>query len=427
MSDTNPTGLSAIKPDLPLPDPICSDVPGTWAYSTVTVRLPDIARRTLVENDFSPETAARVNDLIAAIPSEPIRLLREEGRDAALWAGAIERYLGQDWLEPPWFFVETYFYRRLLEATGYYEAGAGKGRDPFAYQKREGMLTMRPMINAVCERLAVWVAQGWQERNLAALVAINLWGNRADLSLWPADAGDDQPLQADWEGAEAQTLVDDTAEVIRYLGKHKGARVDFIVDNAGLELVTDLALADYLLGSGAAERITLHLKMHPTFVSDAMIVDVQDTAVFLAAEENGATAAFGKRLLAYLADSRLQLRDDPFWTSPFALWQLPDELRQELSQAQLIISKGDANYRRLLGDRHWPYTSSFQAIMAYTPAPLLALRALKAEVAAGLGMEQIERLDEEDAEWLVNGRWGVIQFAEGKKTMSQSDRFAYNK
>jgi uncharacterized protein with ATP-grasp and redox domains len=420
MSQINPQSSAPPKPGLPLPDPVCSDVPGTWAYSTITARLPDIARRTLVENDFSPETAARVNELIAGIPSTPIRLLRQEAPDAALWAGAIEPYLGQDWLEPPWFFVETYFYRRLLEATGYYEVGAGKGRDPFAYQKREGLLTMRPMINAVCERLAAWVAQGWQERNLAALVAINLWGNRADLSLWPAGAGDEQPLQADWEGAEAQTLVDDTALVVRHLGKHKMERVDFIVDNAGLELVTDLALADYLLASGAAERVTLHLKIHPTFVSDAMIGDAQDTAVFLAAEESGATAAFGERLLTYLADSRLCLRDHPFWTSPFAFWQMPDELRQDLSQSQLIISKGDANYRRLLGDRHWPYTSSFQAIMAYTPAPLLALRALKAEVAAGLGAEQIERLDEEDAEWLVNGRWGVIQFAEGKKTINRS-------
>jgi hypothetical protein len=99
---------------------------------------------------------------------------------------------------------------------------------------------------------------------------------------------------------------------------------------------------------------------------------------------------------------------------------MPDELRQDLSRAQLIISKGDANYRRLLGDRHWPYTSSFQAIMAYTPAPLLALRALKAEVAAGLRAEQIERLDVEDPEWLVNGRWGVIQFAEGKNTINRA-------
>ncbi len=418
MSQINPPGSTPLKPGLPLPDPIRSDVPGTWAYSTTRVRMPDIARRTLAENDFTPETAARMNTLIASIPSTPIRLLRQGAPDADLWASAIKPYLGQDWKEPPWFFVETYFYRRLLEATGYFEAGVGEGLDPFAYQKRQGLLMTRPAISAISERLEAWVAQGWQEQNLAGLVAINLWGNRADLSLWPADSGE-QPLQADWEGAEAQTLVDDTVLVTRHLNDHKKARVDFIVDNAGLELVTDLALADYLLATGAAERISFHLKMHPTFVSDAMIVDVQDTVRFLAAEENGATVAFGERLLSYLADSRLCLHDHHFWTSPFPFWQMPDDLRQDLSQSQLIISKGDANYRRLLGDRLWPYTSSFQAIMAYTPAPLLALRALKAELAAGLSAEQIDRLDVEDPEWLVNGRWGVIQFVEGGKNNQQ--------
>jgi hypothetical protein len=32
-------------------------------------------------------------------------------------------------------------------------------------------------------------------------------------------------------------------------------------------------------------------------------------------------------------------------------------------------------------------------------------------LAAGLRREQIERLDQEDPQWMVNGRWGVIQFA----------------
>jgi hypothetical protein len=158
--------------------------------------------------------------------------------------------------------------------------------------------------------------------------------------------------------------------------------------------------------------VRLNLKIHPTFVSDAMISDVQDTVRFLAQEENKATAAFGERLQGYLEDSRLLMSDHPFWTSPFAFWLLPDDLRQELSQSRLIISKGDANYRRLLGDRMWPFTTSFQAIMSYTPAPLLALRSLKAELAAGLTEAQIERLNREDPDWLVNGRWGVIQFVE---------------
>jgi uncharacterized protein with ATP-grasp and redox domains len=374
--------------------------------------MPDIVRRTLAENNFPPTTISRLQALIDDIPSSPICLLKQEAApDAAAWELATHPYLGQDWLQPPWFFAETYFYRRLLEATGYFEPGQSEGLDPFAYQKQQGLTTARPVISAISSQLEDRLDQGWREEHCAALIAIDLWGNRADLSLWPVHEGE-QSMQAGWDGAEAQTLVDDTAQLTSYLNDHQGMRIDFMVDNAGLELVADLAIADYLLATGAAREVCLHLKMHPTFVSDATITDVQKTAAFLAAEEDPAVAVFGSRLTDYLAGSRLLLRDHPFWTSPLAFWEMPDDLRQDLSQSHLIISKGDANYRRLLGDRHWPYTTSFQAIMAYTPAPLLALRALKAEVAAGLDAEQITRLNEEDKDWMVNGRWAVIQFVQ---------------
>lgn len=33
----------------------------------------------------------------------------------------------------------------------------------------------------------------------------------------------------------------------------------------------------------------------------------------------------------------------------------------------LLISKGDANYRRLLGDLHWPYDTAPKAVLEYLP------------------------------------------------------------
>jgi len=89
---------------------------------------------------------------------------------------------------------------------------------------------------------------------------------------------------------------------------------------------------------------------------------------------------------------------------------MPASLRRKLSEADLLISKGDANYRRLLGDRHWPFTTPFDDIVGYLPAPLLALRTFKSEVAAGLHPEQVADLDKNDPDWLINGKWGVIQF-----------------
>ncbi len=50
--------------------------------------------------------------------------------------------------------------------------------------------------------------------------------------------------------------------------------VDLVMDNAGFELVADLALADFLLSAGLADRVRLRVKRHPWFVSDTTVRDV---------------------------------------------------------------------------------------------------------------------------------------------------------
>jgi hypothetical protein len=92
------------------------------------------------------------------------------------------------------------------------------------------------------------------------------------------------------------------------------------------------------------------------------------------------------------------------------MWNMPDPLLRELAQADLIISKGDANYRRLLGDRHWQFTTPFDDVVCYLPAPFVAIRTLKSEMVAGLDPGQPERVAIQDPNWLIDGRWGMIQF-----------------
>ncbi|MEV0611489.1 ARMT1-like domain-containing protein [Polymorphospora rubra] len=47
-----------------------------------------------------------------------------------------------------------------------------------------------------------------------------------------------------------------------------------VADNAGRELLADLVLVDHLLAAGLAERVTLHVKPYPYYVSDATTADV---------------------------------------------------------------------------------------------------------------------------------------------------------
>jgi hypothetical protein len=99
-----------------------------------------------------------------------------------------------------------------------------------------------------------------------------------------------------------------------------------------------------------------------------------------------------------------------FWNSPLYWWEMPEDVGREQARSSLLISKGDANYRRLTGDRHWPFTLPFADVVCYTPVPLLALRVIKSELALGLRPGQAEAVSREDPNWLFDGKWGVIQF-----------------
>jgi len=398
------------QPCIPLADPQYGNKPNTWANKTIATRFPNTARKVLAENEFSPEIQDRIQALIADIPAAGLRPIVDPGApDLDAWNHCLQPYLGQNWFQPPWFFTEHYFYRRILEAIGYFQSGEGGGADPFIYQKRKGLEVTRPAIRQWVERSTCLLADASTAQNITNRLYLDLWGNQADLSLWPAE-GRDKPDHTDLDQARAHILVDDVHKVTRYLLNGEPlSRIDFLIDNAGYELVSDLAFAGYLLTSGLATTIRFHVKAHPTFVSDAMIKDVDETIQFLCQNENPLTPAIGAQLKNFVADKRLQIRENWFWTSPRVGWELPSTLRSELSESKLVISKGDAHYRRLLGDRHWPHTTKFEEVLCYFPAPLVTLRTLKSELIVGLQPGQSARVATQDPDWLVNGRWGLIQ------------------
>jgi uncharacterized protein with ATP-grasp and redox domains len=396
---------------MPIPQPLRGADPSDFTYDSITRRLIEIAERVLAENEFAPGIVAEIENLIHEIPEGRIRLLS----DTQDWNEYIEPYLQNNWLDAPWFFVETYFYRRILEATGYFHSEAGQKIDPFAHQKLQALASRSELFRELSDRVSDMLE--WREqrqKSLADLLAANLWGNQADLSMWPAD--EDQPGTHTESSQQQQFMVvDDRTAVIDHLERQRVAqpritRIDFILDNAGFELLADLCLALFLLHSRLVKNIVLWAKDHPTFVSDATILDVHQSVDVMTKDKNVSTASLGGLLQTYTKNGRLHLKSHPFWTSPLAMWNMPDVLLQELAQADLIISKGDANYRRLLGDRHWPFTTSFDDVVCYLPAPFVAIRTLKSEVVVGLDPGQPERVASQDPHWLIDGRWGMIQF-----------------
>jgi uncharacterized protein with ATP-grasp and redox domains len=404
--------MSSLAPSLPLPEPLRACEIPSFTHVSVVKRLPEIANRVLQELDLPQEAVAGLQALIREIPEGKVRPLEIPfSPDAADWQGYVQPYLGQDWLDIPWFFAEHYFYARVLEATGYYALGPGLRQDPFRVQKRRGLEAAVAPARSLLAHLETNAAKGWDETFLRTLVGVDLWGNLADLSRWP-HSKESSAQETGFLPHPERILVDDAPTAVKVLA-HRDAspRVDFLLDNVGFELVCDLCLAGALLHTGMADQVQLHVKAAPVFVSDAMIADVRGTLDMLAGDEDPKLSNLGSALLGSLAEGRLILREDLFWTSPLPLWQAPETLLEELGRARIVIAKGDANYRRLVGDRHWPAATPFDQITSYRPAPLLALRTLKSEVVAGLAPGQAETVQSSDPDWMNDGQWGLIQFA----------------
>ena len=87
------------------------------------------------------------------------------------------------------------------------------------------------------------------------------------------------------------------------------------------------------------------------------------------------------------------------------------DLYKELGKAELVILKGDLNYRKLVGDLNWPTTTLFEkSLRGFHPAPLCSLRMLKADVVTGLEPEQAETVGQTEVTWMISGNWAVMSF-----------------
>jgi hypothetical protein len=203
-------------------------------------------------------------------------------------------------------------------------------------------------------------------------------------------------------------LVDDSAKAVNWLLSKPGA-FHLVADNTGTELAADFALIAALL-EARDEPVILHLKMHPIFVSDAMVQDV--LAFFEALERHGSEmSALAHKLRDALSVGKLRLAPDLYWNQTRFLWDLAPRLQQTFAGAALVVIKGDANYRRAIGDAVWDPETPFDQVVSYFPVPLMALRTLKSDPVVGLQPGMAFRLDNSDPKWRLNGKRGLVQFA----------------
>lgn len=316
--------------------------------------------------------------------------------------------------------------------------------DIFARQKLSAFVASQAAVEELCERYGSLTESGAltnaaNDEEAARVLFFEmtemaLWGNATDLSLLSALGSLDDMRSLQGKAAiregQARIVSNDVSAVWDYLrGNHQPGRprrVDVVLDNAGFELLTDLVYALYLLDAGLASTIRLHVKSMPWFVSDVIPRDVDvlllamaDPAVFPGAS-NPSVRAMAERLRGCCDSGLVSVAEHPFWTTGFDFQALPavaPELHRDLVDSDLVIFKGDLNYRKLVRDANWPHTLPFKDAIGPLRGgmKILALRTNKADVCVGLSKETLERVENEapGKAWVRNGRYAVISFSDG--------------
>ena len=333
----------------------------------------------------------------------PVKELGRAQPDAQAWNLRLAGMPNRGWLDLPYYFAEIFFYRRLLEAINYFGPGDGEGLDPFQSAK-DAQITkdIRHF-----EKARQGLSSASPQERCETLLYFCLWGNQVDLSNFSGDF--DNPVS---QGTSAgRLLINDARRLTRLLGRG-GWSVGYVLDNVGIELYFDLSLIDFLLEQGWADRVTIHLKNCPFFLSDAMPKDLLASLQALKEANTPDSMQMAGQLERNLASGRIVLESDPFWTSALTYFDDPGELQRALGEASLAIFKGDLNYRRLLGDRHWEPLTRTEDILSYFQIPAAILRTPKSQIVAGLSAGQVEHLNRVDPHWLTSGEYGILQLVE---------------
>ncbi|ETW57792.1 hypothetical protein PFUGPA_00242 [Plasmodium falciparum Palo Alto/Uganda] len=74
-------------------------------------------------------------------------------------------------------------------------------------------------------------------------------------------------------------------------------------------------------------------------------------------------------------------------------------LLEELKKSSFVCFKGDANYRRCLGDLSYDFSTSHKDILNYFPFKVIALRCLKSPLGCGIDEKTVQELNQNNPDW----------------------------
>lgn len=297
----------------------------------------------------------------------------------------IKPYSGRRWANMPFLTVELYFYARILLAFGHSTATPA---DPFQPAKEAANLQ-------AIESLATLAEYCDPDCDIHKLLRRSVIGNTADLSQHIIPKADQVSLLVD---------ESDTATKLIASGMQ---RIDLVFDNAGMDVLTDLLLIRRI--SSYCSHIVAHVRPYPMFISDMTMINMKSLIEKLGISSIPAARKLGEDITQLLRQNQLTLRTSPALGLPASFYADETLTRETFENAELVIFKGDLNYRYFAGDRRWPHTTEKDYFLQRFGRSALFLRTLKSEVLAGLTPEVAAKTTALQPDWLTCGHYGIIQ------------------
>ncbi|KAJ2719776.1 Hairy/enhancer-of-split with YRPW motif protein 2 [Coemansia sp. Benny D115] len=379
------------------------------------------------------------------VTDKPLVALEDDGvGDIDTWNEWLALYFpSATWYTTPFLTWETYLYRRI--ATIFGRSKYWSKFDFFATKKESTFKASMVAVAKLCSRVDTLTRESMEAKGVETklhlafveMLQASLWGNQTDLSMFPDLSSDKlEEMQARISSGEnnSKIVANDTDRIWQIVRQLKGGRIDIVLDNSGFELLQDVLLAHWLVTLGYASKVVFHPKRIPWYVSDVTNADfhwlvraaeqpelIGDKG--MQAGDEAALKRLGKTWAGFLASGTWELRDELFWTGPYGYRYLPtlgqSVWENELLKADVVIFKGDLNYRKLIYDLEWPVSTPFVdalgPIASDPRAPaIVALRTAKCDTIVGIDAEKARQLFEQRSDWTYSGEYGVIQLSPGR-------------
>ena len=188
-------------------------------------------------------------------------------------------------------------------------------------------------------------------------------------------------------------VCDDTQKILSFLLQQNSyGKLIIIPDNSAVEFFSDICLAMYFLSTNKFQTIVFKMNNRPKFVSDVTWQDYELFKTFLK-RDNTAYNIFE----FYEKSGRIQFEYKDDYTQIPYIRDFSEEEIKDLQSADMLIVKGDLNYRRFLLDCFCPFETPLKSLLPeqLLEQKIIFLRMIKSTVVAGLTKTQSQKAHDE--------------------------------